>query len=163
MGSVSASGVLRGRGPWDGPSWASWGAFAVRRVRWPVAIGLAVAVALVLVVWGSARPSNDRDWPPEVAGLPHATVDGELVTLHDIRNFDYRTETDFTPAYYDRTFDLRSLDPLDLVTSYWMGPAIAHVFLSFGFGDEHVAVSIEARKERARRTGYSSASSSATS
>ena len=25
MGSVSASGVLRGRGPWDGPSWESWG------------------------------------------------------------------------------------------------------------------------------------------
>ena len=35
-----------------------------------------------------------------------------------------------------------------------MGPAIAHVFLSFGFGDEHVAVSIEARKERDE--GYSS-------
>ena len=29
------------------------------------------------------------------------------MTVHNIRNFDYRTETDFTPAYYDRTFDLR--------------------------------------------------------
>jgi hypothetical protein len=76
------------------------------------------------------------------------------VTLHDIRNFDYRTETEFTPAYYDRTFDLRRLDALDVVTSYWMGPAVAHVFVSFGFGDEHVAVSVEARKER--QEGYSS-------
>jgi hypothetical protein len=33
-------------------------------------------------------------------------------------------------------------------------PAIAHVFLSFGFGDDHVAVSVEARKERGE--GYSS-------
>ena len=108
----------------------------------------------LLLYWRTIEPSNDRDWAPEVARLPHATVDGDLVTLHDIRNFDYRTETDFTPAYYDRTFDLRKLDAVDVVTVYWMGPAIAHVFLSFGFGDDHVAVSVEARKERGE--GYSS-------
>jgi hypothetical protein len=44
---------------------------------------------------------------------------------------------------------------VDLFAVYWMGPAIAHVFLSFGFTDgSHVAVSIEARKERGE--GYSS-------
>jgi hypothetical protein len=114
----------------------------------------AVAVVGLLLYWRTIVPSNDRDWAPEVARLPYATIAGDLVTLHDIRNFDYRTETDFTPAYYDRTFNLRRLDAVDLVTSYWMGPAIAHVFLSFGFGDDHVAVSIEARKERTE--GYSS-------
>ena len=31
-----------------------------------------------------------------------------------------------------------------------MGPAIAHLFLTFGFGDDHLAISIEARKERTR-------------
>jgi hypothetical protein len=35
-----------------------------------------------------------------------------------------------------------------------MGPAIAHVFVSFGFGDDHVAVSVEARREEGE--GYSS-------
>ncbi len=30
------------------------------------ALAFAVAFALVLVVWGSVRPSNDRDWQPEV-------------------------------------------------------------------------------------------------
>jgi hypothetical protein len=45
----------------------------------------------------------------EVAVLPCATIDGDRVTVHNIRNLDYRTETDFTPAYYDRTFDLRRL------------------------------------------------------
>ena len=114
----------------------------------------AAAFAGLLVYWSTITPSNDRDWAPEVARLPYATIAGDLVTLHDIRNFDYRTETDFTPAYYDRTFDLRRLDAVDLVASYRMGPAIAHVFLSFGFGDDHVAVSIEARKERSE--GYSS-------
>ena len=79
--------------------------------------------------------------------LPYATIDGDRVTVRNIRNFDYRTETDFTPAYYDRTFDLRQLDRVDLVAVYWMGPAIAHLFLTFGFGDEHLAISIEARKD----------------
>jgi Domain of unknown function (DUF4105) len=127
------------------------GALAVRRARWRAALGFAVAFVLVLVVWGSATPSNDRDWRPEVAVLPYATIDGDRVTVHNIRNFDYRTETDFTPAYYDRTFDLRRLDRVDLVAVYWMGPAIAHIFLSFGFGDEHLPISIEVRKTRTQQ------------
>jgi hypothetical protein len=85
-----------------------------------------------------------------VAVLPYATINGDLVTVHNIRNFDYRTETDFTPAYYDRTFDLRRLDRVDLMAVYWMGPAIAHIFLSFGFGDEHLPISIEVRKTRSK-------------
>jgi hypothetical protein len=150
------------------PSWlrdglaAGFGALALatlvaigaRRGRGRALGAFTAALLGLLVYWRAIEPSHDRDWAPEVGRLPRATVAGDLVTLHDIRNFAYRTETDFTPAYYDRTFDLRRLDALDLVTSYWMGPAIAHVFLSFGFGDEHVAVSVEARKER--REGYSS-------
>jgi hypothetical protein len=75
--------------------------------------------------------------------------------VHNIRNFDYRTETDFTPAYSDRTYDLNKLDSADLIAVYWMGPAIAHLLLSFGFGDDHLAISIEARKEKGE--SYSSA------
>jgi Domain of unknown function (DUF4105) len=133
---------------------AALGAIGRRRHRSAVLAVFGAAFLGLLLYWRGIEPSNQRDWAPEVARLPHATVDGDLVTLHDIRNFDYRTETDFTPAYEDRTYDLRKLDALDVVTSYWMGPAIAHVFLSFGFGDDHVAVSVEARKERVE--GYSS-------
>jgi hypothetical protein len=125
--------------------------------RWRLRAFTAYALlfALVLWRWQAIEPSNDRDWQPENARLAYATIDGERITLHNIRNFDYRTETDFTPAYYDKTFDLRSLDSVDVVAVYWMGPAIAHVFLTFGFGGkDHVAISIEARKERGE--GYSS-------
>lgn len=114
-----------------------------------------VALVAIAVWWSSMKPSNERSWQPEVAKLAYATIQGDLVTVHNIRNFDYRTETDFTPAYYDRTFDLRKLDSADLVAVYWMGPAIAHLLLSFGFGEDHLAVSIEARKELGE--GYSSA------
>jgi hypothetical protein len=129
--------------------------FALKRWRWR-AFGASVALfALVLVCWAAIKPSNDRDWQPEVAVLPYASIDGDRVTLHNIRNFDYRSETDFTPAYYDRTFDLGQLDSVDIVAVYWMGPAIAHVFVSFGFADgNHLAISIEARKEKGE--GYSS-------
>jgi hypothetical protein len=130
------------------------GALAVPRARKRAAIAFAIALLPVLAVWNGAKPSNDRDWQPEVAVLPYATFDGDMVTVHNIRNFDYRTDTDFTPAYYDRTFDVRRLDRVDLVAAYWMGPSIAHLLVSFGFGDEHVAISIEVRKERTEQ--YSS-------
>jgi hypothetical protein len=123
--------------------------------RWRPALALyGVALLAVLGWWLSLIPSTDRAWAPEVARLAHVTIQGDRVTVHDIRNFDYRSETDFTPAYYDRTFDLAKLDSVDLISAYWMGPAIAHLFVSFGFGDDHLAVSIEARKVRGE--GYSS-------
>jgi len=107
----------------------------------------AASLTLLLVCWFSLTPTNDRSWQPEVAVLPYATFDGELVTVHNIRNFDYRSENEFTVGHYDKTFDLRQLDSVDLVAVYWMGPKIAHIFLSFGFaGRDYLAISIEARK-----------------
>ncbi|MFO0689442.1 MAG: DUF4105 domain-containing protein [Myxococcota bacterium] len=106
------------------------------------------AFLLFLFAWSRVEPSNDRPWQLDVARLPHATLDGDLVTIHDIRDFDYRSETDYTPRYYDKTFDLRELDEVDLITVYWMGDAIAHVMVSFGFGGrDYVTISIETRKE----------------
>jgi len=123
-------------------------------VGWRALAAYLLLFAALVSWWSSIAPSNDGDWLPDVAVLPYAVIDGDLVTVHNIRNFDYRTETDFAPAYYDKTFDLRKLDGVDLITSYWMGPTIAHVFLSFEFqGGDHLAISIETRKERGQ--GYS--------
>jgi hypothetical protein len=84
-----------------------------------------------------------------VAILPSATFHGDRITLHNIRNFTYRTDTDFTPRYYDKTFDLQRLDAVDLISVYWAGEAIAHLMVSFGFAEQdYVALSIETRKER---------------
>jgi len=111
--------------------------------------GALVLFALLLGWWLSIAPSNDRDWQPEVERLAYAEIDGDRVTVRNIRNFDYRSETDFTPAWYDKTFDVSKLQSVDLVAVYWMGPAIAHTIMSFGFeGGDHLAVSIETRKEQ---------------
>lgn len=113
-----------------------------------------LALAGAVIWWHGMKPSNDRDWLPNVAKAPWATVEGDRVTLHNIRNFTYRTETDFTPAWYDKTYDLRQLEGIDIVASYWMGPDIAHVFVSFAFaGGDHLAMSIETRTEKGE--GYS--------
>ena len=113
-----------------------------------------VLFGVLLAWWFSIEPSNDRDWQPSVAQLPWAKVEGDIVTLHNIRNFSYRSETDYTPAWYEKSFDLRQFEGVDLVTSYWMGPDIAHVFVSFAFaGGEHLAVSIETRTQKGE--GYS--------
>jgi hypothetical protein len=125
------------------------GALGHPRTRWWAAAAFAVVFGLLLAWWSRIPPSHDRDWAPEYAVLPRATIEGDRVTLHGVRNFDYRSETDFTPRYEDRTYDLAALDSVDLVASYWMGETIAHVMLSFGFsGEDFVAVSIETRRER---------------
>jgi len=117
-------------------------------------IGFLLVFAGVAVWWMSIPASNDRPWQRDVAVLPFADVAGDIVTLHNIRNLNYRTETDFDVRYYDKTFDLSRLDAVDLIGVYWMGDAIAHMMISFGFqGNEFVTFSIETRKEVGK--GYS--------
>ena len=107
-----------------------------------------VAIALWLVWWGSLTPRNDRAWIADVANAPTGELDGDRLTIHNLRNFDYRSETDFTPRWETRTFDLSKLQGLDLFLSYWAGPSIAHTIMSWDFSDgQHLAISIETRKE----------------
>jgi hypothetical protein len=129
-------------------------ALVIRRWRWRALAAYLLLFAALLAWYFSIEPSNQRDWQTDVSLLPRATIEGDLVTVHGIRNFDYRSETDYTPAWYDQRFDLSKLEGVDLVAVYWMGPAIAHTFVSFAFADgEHLAISIETRKEKGE--GYS--------
>ncbi len=104
---------------------------------------------LVLGWWLTLEPSNQRDWQSDVAVLPYADIAGNQVTIHNIRNCDYRTETDFDVRHYDRTFNLDDLRTVDLFLVTWGSPHIAHTMISFGFrtGD-YVCFSIETRKEK---------------
>ena len=121
----------------------------IARPRWRAKLGIAVAIAGVMLWWFTLQPRQYRDWKPEVALLPYATREGEVVTLHNVRNFDYRSEEDFTPRYELRRLDMRNLRGLDLFITYWGSPYMAHPILSFDFGkDGHVCFSIETRPER---------------
>jgi hypothetical protein len=122
--------------------------------RWRAALLTGVAFLLVLGWWLLLKPSNDRNWTPDLALLPYAEFDGDRVTIHNIRNCDYRSETEFEVRHYDRTFDLTDLQTVDLYMVYWGSPLMAHTMVSFGFGDdEYICFSIETRKEQGE--GYS--------
>ncbi|HYH10673.1 MAG TPA: DUF4105 domain-containing protein [Thermoanaerobaculia bacterium] len=113
-----------------------------------VAIGVAAVAAVFGLLVVLRRPSNDRKWAPDQERLAHADIREPLVTIHDIRNFTYRSTTDYTPGYYDKTFDLRKLDSLWFVVEPFGRGGAAHTFVSFGFGDQDfVGISIEIRKE----------------
>lgn len=125
-------------------------AFLVMKGKKRLALtGFAVIFCTLVLWWRAIPPSNARDWQTDVSRLAYAEVDGERVTIHNIRNFNYRSEFDYIPAWYDKTYDLGKLRSVDLIAVYWMGPAIAHTMLSFGFeGGDQLAISIETRKER---------------
>ena len=124
--------------------------FLPRRLR--TLAGFLVVFAGIVAWWLAIPASNHRNWQPDVAVLPYATVKDEQVTIHNIRNLNYRTETDFDLRYYDRTFDLDRLESVDLIGVYWMGDAIAHVMVSFGFQEQDfVTFSIETRKEQGEK------------
>jgi len=124
-------------------------AFVWLRPLWrPLAVWSAAFLA-IMVWWNTLKPSNDRDWQPDVEKLSWAEIRGDELTFHNIRDLDYRSETDFTPRYEDRVYDLSKLRGLDLFMSYWGSPAIAHTIMSSDFeGSRPLAISIETRKSR---------------
>lgn len=114
------------------------------------ALAIAALALGVGLTCATVRPSNTRDWNLDQAVLAEAQFNGDFVTIRNIRNFAYRSETDFTPAYYDRTYDLRTLESVWFIVEpfgSWKGPA--HTFLSFGFaGGDYLGISVEIRKEK---------------
>jgi len=103
--------------------------------------------AVVLMWWLTLKPRNDRPWQPDVAQTAWAEPNGDDVTVHNVRNCDYRTETDFTPRWETRTVRLSQLTGMDLAITYWGSPLIAHPIVSFRFADAlPICFSIETRK-----------------
>jgi len=108
-----------------------------------------VPFAAVLAWWLSIPPSNQRDWLADVARPPHAEISGSRMTVHNIRNFAYRSsDTDFEEHWETRSYDLDRIVGVDLFLSFWGPTLIAHTIMSWEFADgAHLAVSIETRKE----------------
>ena len=133
-----------------------WAAFNVGLliVLWQRSAGLALAgfalvFAILLVWWRRIRPTNQRDWADDVAQITCGTIEGDLVTLRNVRNFDWRSNVDYIQRWETRTYDLNRLRSVDMIMSYWDGWAIAHMLISFGFDDgQYVAFSVEVRRQK---------------
>ena len=115
-----------------------------------------IYIALIFLFFGLIfyyhllKPSNYRDWSIDQAVLPEIIFAENLIGIKHIRNFAYKSEKEFIPAYYDKTYDLDKLKSVDYIVEpfgNWHGPA--HTFLTFGFNDNnYLAISIEIRKEK---------------
>ena len=117
-----------------------------RRILGGTILVIAIAVTIIRLV---RTPSNDRAWHPQQERLPRVLVRGDMVEIRNARDFVHRSETEFARRYFDRTYDLRELQSAEYVVSRFGGiPGLAHAFLTFRFGDEYLAISVEARKER---------------
>lgn len=117
--------------------------------RWTAFACAGAFFATAFLFWNSIEPSNTREWREEVALPPRAAVKNESVVVKNVRNFNWRGTDDFDVRYEDRRYDLAKLKSVDYIISYWGPRSIAHTIVSFGFaGDEYLAVSVEARKEK---------------
>jgi hypothetical protein len=125
--------------------------FLTTRVR-PFLRGLVAAILPVVLVglwWASIAPSNSRDWAADVARTARAVFSGSSVTIQNVRNFKYRSESDYDPHWETRTYNLDRIRGVDLFVSFWGPTLIAHTIASWDFDDgQHLAISIETRKEK---------------
>jgi hypothetical protein len=121
----------------------------VRSLPGFILIILLMCICAFATWWFMQKPSHDREWADDVTHLLKSSVQGNQVTLSNVRNFEWRSETDYTPRWETREYDLSQLQSADLILSYWMGPHIAHTLVSFGFSDgRQLVYSLEIRKEK---------------
>jgi hypothetical protein len=131
----------------------AWAAGAVAlfvfvRPKWKAALIWFAAFGVFCVWWFTIPASNDGDWQIDVSRPPHVDWNGDVVTVHDVRDFDWTSATEANPRWEDRTYDLSKIESGWFAVSYWdNNRAIAHTMLSFGFDDgRYLALSVETRK-----------------
>ena len=116
-----------------------------RLSRWAAILCL-LSFVCVLQWWLTLKPTNSGDWQRDVDRTASAEIDGDRVTIHNLRNCDYRTETDYANCWSDRTVYLSQLRGADFFLTNWGLSFASHPIISFQFGDNtHIAFSIEAR------------------
>ncbi len=130
-----------------------------------VAVGFSSVVLLVgglalsFLIWVilrhlSLRPSNDRSWVNDNERMATADFDGDMVTIRNVRDFNWRSTRDFDERWIDVKIDLNKMSKIWFVLEYF-DPSkrqMAHTIMSFETEDgERIACSIEVRREKGER------------
>jgi hypothetical protein len=126
-----------------------WGIFKVAQTPRHGAVASLILFAGTVIWWSGRRAEKGLVYPLETEQATRITVDGSMITVSGIRDFHYRSESDFDVRWSTRTFDTAQLEGVDLFFNYWGVPQVAHLITSFVFKDQPpLAVSIELRSER---------------
>jgi hypothetical protein len=116
------------------------------RFSW-TSLGICLALfAGVAGWWWSIQATGKRDWQPDVAETAWTERDGDKITIHNLRNFDYEPGQPAKPRWETKVVDLSQLRGVDLFINFWGSTLICHPIVSFQFGPtDHVAISVETR------------------
>ncbi len=119
-----------------------------------------VAVLFVLRLMIAVRrfkleqPMNERNWVNDNAQLTRVNIEGNTAHLVNVRDFRWRTTSDYDERWVERTVRIDQVSKIWLILEYFEPekPQIAHTFLSFEFEDgQRLACSIEVRREQGER------------
>lgn len=122
-----------------------------QRLSFWIPLGIYFGLCLFYAI---IQPSNNRIWEDSWSQMPMVQLEGDRITVTNLRDFHYRSTQDFEINYIQKSYRLSRLQGLDLVLSYWGSPAIAHVMLSFNFGEDgHLVISAETRLEKGEKQG----------
>jgi hypothetical protein len=107
---------------------------------------------IFLAWWQTLQPTNNKNWAVDVAQISHGDIQNDKLTMYNVRNFAYTTETEFEQRWETREYNLDKLQGMDIFLSYWASEHIAHTIMSWAFSDgQHLAISIETRKDKTQK------------
>ncbi|MEI7511395.1 MAG: DUF4105 domain-containing protein [Candidatus Peregrinibacteria bacterium] len=118
--------------------------------RHPVFTALIVLMLLFLAWFFCQEARTDRDWEVAYQKIPDVQQNGDLVTIHNIRDFLYSSTGEITPRYRDETYRVSDIVSVDFLVSHFSDiEGVAHAFVSFGFRDgRYLSISVETRREK---------------
>lgn len=118
-------------------------------VRKHIMLSLWALFAVNVLCYQFIPGPQPEQWQTPWAQEPQFSLsaDGRYLTIHNLRDFKYLSEEEYTPHYRTETYDLDTLTGVDFAASHWDGmQTICHTMMSFGFADgRRLVVSAETR------------------
>jgi hypothetical protein len=123
------------------------GLFVYKKI--PKLVPLSLSLAYLIFYLFFVLPNPSQHWAPEHSRLPQIKIEDNLLYVSSVRNFRWKTASEFEEGFYDRVYDLNQLERMYYIIGTIAGiEAVGHVFLSFKFKDGNsVSISVEGRRE----------------
>jgi hypothetical protein len=144
-------------GAWAAAAWTGvWLIlFVVWRPEWKPLALLLLASLFLAWWWLLQRPSQDRDWDQHFARVARVALDGDVITIDNVRNSEYGDDGASAARFEVRTYHLSALRGLDALLLTWGSPWMSHPMFVFDFGpDGRVCISVEVRYRRGQRFSF---------